>query len=82
MSGAVVFPEAFNLADYFVFDRIRDGKGDNVALRFGKRSWSYAQVAELFQVSVRTVQRYWRSALARLNRALKEEAAKPAPPIL
>ena len=39
-------PEAFNLADYFLFDRIAEGKGDKIALRFGDRSWTYAEVAD------------------------------------
>ena len=40
------FPEDFNLADYWLFAREREGKGDKVALRFGDRSWTYAEVAE------------------------------------
>ncbi len=40
------FPEHFNLADYFLFDREREAKGDRVALRFGGRSWTYAEVAD------------------------------------
>jgi len=40
------FPDDFNLADYWLFDRLREGKGDRVALRFGDRSWTYAEVAE------------------------------------
>lgn len=39
------FPEVFNLADYFLFDREREGKGDRIAIRFGNRTWTYAQVA-------------------------------------
>lgn len=42
----VRFPDEFNLADYWLFDREREGKGSKVALRFGDRSWTYAQVAE------------------------------------
>jgi benzoate-CoA ligase family protein len=42
----VRFPDDFNLADYWLFDRLREGKGDKVALRFGDLSWTYAQVAE------------------------------------
>jgi benzoate-CoA ligase family protein len=41
----VEFPDAFNLADYFLFDRVREGKGGNIAIRFGDRTWTYAQVA-------------------------------------
>ncbi|HMG53245.1 MAG TPA: benzoate-CoA ligase family protein [Kofleriaceae bacterium] len=39
------FPAEFNLADYFLFDRVRDGLGDKIAIRFGDRAWSYAEVA-------------------------------------
>ena len=42
----VTFPEDFSLADYFLFDRIREGKGSKVALRFGDRSWTYGDVAD------------------------------------
>ncbi len=40
------FPEDFNLADYFLFDREREGLGAKVAIRFGDRAWTYAEVAE------------------------------------
>jgi benzoate-CoA ligase family protein len=42
----VRFPDDFNLADYWLFDRIKAGKGDKVALRFGDRSWTYKEVAD------------------------------------
>ncbi len=42
----IEFPEELSLADYFLFDREREGKGDKVALRFGDRSWTYRDVAE------------------------------------
>jgi benzoate-CoA ligase family protein len=42
----VTFPEAFNLADYFLFDREREGKAGKVAIRFGDRAWTYAEVAD------------------------------------
>jgi benzoate-CoA ligase family protein len=42
----VRFPDRFNLADYFLFDRLRDGLGARVAVRFGDRAWSYAEVAD------------------------------------
>ena len=38
-------PETFNLADYFLFDRLGERLGENVALRFGDRSQTYAEVA-------------------------------------
>jgi benzoate-CoA ligase family protein len=42
----MTFPDDFGLADYFLFDRLREGKGDKVALRFGDRTWTYSEVAE------------------------------------
>jgi len=43
--AGATFPVDFNLADYFLFDREREARGDNVAIRFGDRAWTYAQVA-------------------------------------
>ena len=40
------FPDDFNLADYFLFDRLREGHGDLPAVLFGERSYSYVEVAE------------------------------------
>lgn len=40
------FPEAFNLADYYLFDRLEEGLGERRALLFGERSWTYAEVAD------------------------------------
>ena len=40
------FPDDLSLANYFLFDRLREGKGDKVALRFGDRAWTYAEVAD------------------------------------
>ncbi len=39
------FPERFNLADYYLFDRVREGRGDHPAIRFGRHSYSYDDVA-------------------------------------
>ncbi len=39
------FPEAFNLADYYLFDRLREGRGGRVALRFGDHAFTYDEVA-------------------------------------
>ncbi len=44
MSGPT-FPEAFNLADYFLFDRLKEGFGEVTAIRFGDRTFTYATVA-------------------------------------
>ena len=40
------FPDDFNLADYFLFDREREGLDGKIAIRFGARSWTYADVAD------------------------------------
>ena len=41
------FPEVFNLADYFLFDRLEEGHGHAPAVLFGERTWTYAEVADL-----------------------------------
>ncbi|WP_438028316.1 AMP-binding protein [Sorangium sp. So ce233] len=41
-----IFPEDFNLADYYLFDRLREGLGDKVALLFGDQRHTYADIAE------------------------------------
>ena len=38
-------PELFNLADYYLFERLNEGRGDRIGLRFGERAWSYQAVA-------------------------------------
>lgn len=39
------FPDDFNLADYFLFDRLREGRGERVAIRFGEQILRYEDVA-------------------------------------
>ncbi len=39
------FPEDFNLADYFLFDRLREGRASHPAIRFGARVYTYDDVA-------------------------------------
>jgi benzoate-CoA ligase family protein len=39
------FPDEFNLADYFLFDRLNEGLCDKIAIRFGDMSYSYSDVA-------------------------------------
>lgn len=41
-----VFPDAFNMADYFVFANIEAGRGEKTAILFEDRAISYAEVAE------------------------------------
>lgn len=40
-------PETFNIADYFLEDRLREGRGDRVALVTDEGTWTYKQVSEL-----------------------------------
>lgn len=40
------FPDDFNLADYYLFDRLDEGLADKVAIRYGEYNYSYAEVAE------------------------------------
>ena len=42
----LAFSEELSLADYFLFDRITEGRGGRTALRFGDRAWTYADVAD------------------------------------
>jgi benzoate-CoA ligase family protein len=42
----VTFPEGMNLADYYLFDRLADGLGAKVAIRFGECAYTYDDVAE------------------------------------
>ena len=45
MFTAPTFPDDFNLADYFLFDRLAEGLGAKDAILFGERRYSYATVA-------------------------------------
>ncbi|GAB4196116.1 MAG: benzoate-CoA ligase family protein [Sandaracinaceae bacterium] len=42
-----VFPERFNMADYFLDARIREGRGDRIAVEVGDARWTYAEVQAL-----------------------------------
>ena len=46
MSERPTFPERFNLADYYVFDRLTEGLGPKIAVRFGDRAYSYDDIAD------------------------------------
>ncbi len=39
-------PDRFNLADYFLFERLVEGLGSKDAVRFGARAFTYGQVAQ------------------------------------
>lgn len=41
------FPERFNMADYFLDARIREGRGARVAVKVGERSWTYGEMQSL-----------------------------------
>ncbi len=40
------FPDTFNLADYYLFDRLAEGLADKVAVRFGEQRHTYGEIAE------------------------------------
>jgi benzoate-CoA ligase family protein len=44
--SAPTFPDDFNLASYFLFDRLRDGGRNRAALLFGDRQQTYQEVAD------------------------------------
>ncbi len=41
----VTFPDEFNLADYYLFDRLDEGLGNKPALLYGERAFTYEQTA-------------------------------------
>ena len=41
-----VFPDAFNMADYFVFANVASGRGSRIAILFEDRAISYSEIAE------------------------------------
>jgi benzoate-CoA ligase family protein len=43
----VAAPDSFNIFNYFLGDRIREGRGEREAIRTDERSFTYAEVAEL-----------------------------------
>lgn len=45
-SKPVTFPEDFNLADYFLHDRLTEGRANRVAIRFGSHAYTYQQVSD------------------------------------
>jgi benzoate-CoA ligase family protein len=40
------FPERFNMADYFLYERIAEGMGDRVAIKTPREELTYAQIVE------------------------------------
>ncbi|HLE47850.1 MAG TPA: AMP-binding protein, partial [Candidatus Thermoplasmatota archaeon] len=45
MTDFYEIPDRFNMADYFLYDRLGEGLGDKVAIRTKDTSWTYAQTA-------------------------------------
>jgi benzoate-CoA ligase family protein len=45
MSSLPRFPDDFNLASYYLFDRLAEGLGEKPAVLFGARSYTYAETA-------------------------------------
>ncbi|NUP14110.1 MAG: benzoate-CoA ligase family protein [Polyangiaceae bacterium] len=41
-----IFPDDFNLANYYLFDRLTEGLADKPALLFGDRAYTYGDTAE------------------------------------
>jgi hypothetical protein len=44
-AAPTTFPVEFNLARYYLFDRLEEGFGDKPAILFGHRRQTYAEVA-------------------------------------
>ena len=44
--ATIEFPDRFNLADYFLYDRLKEGLGRKTAIRYGERRYSYEGVAD------------------------------------
>ena len=43
----ISFPEQFNLATYFLDDRIEEGFGDKIAVYCGHKQYSYREVQQM-----------------------------------
>jgi benzoate-CoA ligase family protein len=56
--SAPTFPEDFNLARYYLFDRLGDGLGNKAAVLFGDQEHTYAEVAR----RVEELQRFFSTA--------------------
>src|ERR1041385_757979 len=44
---SVTFPEKFNMTTYFLDSRIEEGLGDKVAVYYGEKSYTYADVQSM-----------------------------------
>ena len=43
----ISFPEQFNMADYFLGDRIKEGKGDRVAVYCEDKQYTFSDVQQM-----------------------------------
>ncbi|HEY7910414.1 MAG TPA: benzoate-CoA ligase family protein [Blastocatellia bacterium] len=43
----ITFPERFNMADYFLDERIKEGRGDRVAVYYEDQKYTYAEVQRM-----------------------------------
>jgi hypothetical protein len=43
----ISFPEQFNMASYFLDDRIKEGKGDKIAVYYEDQQYTYADVQKM-----------------------------------
>lgn len=44
---SITFPEHFNMAEYFLYHNVNEGRENNVCLYFEDRTWTYGQAARL-----------------------------------
>ena len=40
-------PEHFNISDYFLDDRVREGRGDRIAVRSDEETYTYVEMQRL-----------------------------------
>lgn len=45
--SAPTFPDTANMADYFLFARLREGRGEHPAILWGQEKYTYARIADL-----------------------------------
>jgi len=43
----IQFPEHFNMADYFLYHNLEEGRADKVCLNFENQAWTYGETARL-----------------------------------
>src|ERR1044072_481414 len=44
---SITFPERFNMADYFLYHNLDEGRENKVCLYFENRTWTYGELAQL-----------------------------------